>query len=69
MKEELEKLRGQLIKIVFDNNSPQACVVKGRVVSVSDDCVTVETFNNRHIIPFSQIIKVRVSLKRNGGAP
>lgn len=62
MKEELQKLLGTLIKLVYSDGSASACVIKGKLISIGEDCVSVETYNNVHIVPFSQILKVQASI-------
>ena len=67
MKEELEALQKKALVVKFvcnDNERPY--VVKGKIDSVGVDCVVVKTFNNLHIIPFSQILKVKATLNSGG---
>ena len=66
MKEQLEKLKGRLIKVIH-NDGDNIQVVKGRLISVSDDCLCLETRCKVLIIAIPCVQKIKAALNDGGG--
>ena len=65
MKEQLKKLEGTLIKVIHTDGN-EIAYTTGRLISVSDDAICLETLRNLLIISFSSIQKVKVALNDRG---
>ncbi len=66
MKEQLQKLEGKLIKVVHTDGD-QTAYTTGRLISISDDAICLETLRNILIISLSCIQKVKTSLNNDQG--
>lgn len=63
----LARLEGYLVKLVFNDGTPQHSVIRGRIISVTENCATIETRQNVLIIDLSTILKVQTLNNDPGG--
>jgi len=65
MKEELLRYKDAFVKIVYNDGS-ETSVVRGDLISVSDDFVEVQSLDNVFLVKIDAIIKIQKSLNKRG---
>lgn len=65
-KEEIERFKGQLVKCVY-HDGDHVTVVRGRLVSVSNDFAEIHTHDNVFLIRLSEIVKLQRGLTAGDG--
>ena len=60
---DFEKLKGELLFVVYSENGRDQ-FIKGRLNSVSNEFMEIQTLNNRFFINLDSIVKIKVELER-----
>lgn len=64
-KEDIGRFKGQLVKCVY-HDGDHVTVVRGRLVSVSNDFAEIQTYDNVFLIGLAEIVKLQRGLTARG---